>query len=242
MFTVIPAIDLLDGKVVRLTQGNYDQVQTYTHYSPAQWAKYFEDNGATRIHIVDLNGAKSGKPVNMPAIEAIRKAVSCTLELGGGIRHTPTVAQLIEQGIDYIILGSLLTKEFALASAIIEAYPHKIIAGLDAKNMILAVEGWLEDSKISVLEIIKHLNTLPLNAIIYTDIDKDGTLSGPNLEALVSVANHSKAPVIASGGVGEIAHIQAIQHLHNTNIAGCIVGKAALSGKIAIRDLLQMNG
>ncbi len=241
MFTVIPAIDLLDGNVVRLTQGDYQQVDFYTHFTPAEWAKHFEDQGATRLHIVDLNGAKAGKLVNLDAIQSIRKAVKCKVELGGGIRYISTVTQLLDIGIDYIILGSLLTKQFALASEIIEAHPHKIIAGLDAKGMTLAVEGWLEESEVSILELIQHLNTVPIHEVIYTDIAKDGTLAGPNLEALNTIANHSIAPVIASGGVGKLEDIAAIKKLASKNISGCIVGKAVLSGKISIKSLMEMN-
>ncbi len=240
MFEIIPAIDLLDGQVVRLTKGDYAQVQTYTHRSPAEWAKTFEDAGATRIHIVDLNGAKAGHLVNSDAIQAIRSAVSCKLELGGGIRDLAGVKQVLDFGIDWIILGSLLIKQFELAKEIIVQNPHRIIAGLDANGTDIAIEGWLESSGQSIFTVIKLLNSLPISGIIYTDIAKDGTLMGPNLEALRQVAHASSVPVIASGGVGQLSDIVAVKELYSDGISAVIVGKAVLSGRISLENLFNV--
>ena len=240
-FEIIPAIDLLDGNVVRLTQGDYNQVQSYTHTSPADWAKKFEDAGARRIHIVDLNGAKSGHLVNADAIQAIRGAVSCKLELGGGIRDHLGLKHVLELGIDWVILGSLLVKQFELAKDMIILNPGRLIAGLDANGTDVAIEGWLQRSGQSIFTLIEQLNSLPLAGLIYTDIAKDGTLVGPNLDALAQVAAASQVPVIASGGVGQLTDITAVRGLYSQGVTGVIVGKAVLSGRISLEDLFLCN-
>jgi phosphoribosylformimino-5-aminoimidazole carboxamide ribotide isomerase len=231
-FEIIPAIDLLDGQVVRLTQGDYQKVETYQQLSPSEWAKRFTDFGAKRIHIVDLNGAKEGKLANAKAIESIRKATSCKLELGGGVRDFSTVNSLIELGVDWVILGSLLIKNIELSHDLIHAFPQRIIAGLDAKGSDIAIEGWLESSGTSIFSMIETLNNWPIASIIYTDISKDGMLTGPNIDALTQVAHASGHPIIASGGVGTTAHIESVRQLSDKGISGIIVGKALLSGAI----------
>lgn len=241
MFEVIPAIDLLDGKVVRLTQGDYAQVTPYDQLTPAEWAKKMEDSGATRLHIVDLNGAKSGSMVNLSAIESIRNACKAKIDLGGGIRSLETAKKLRDLGIDFLVLGSMLTKNMPLATEIINAFPEQIIAGLDAKDTDLAVEGWIENSGISILTMIEKLNAFPLHAIIYTDISKDGMMAGPNLNSLAEVATISKHPIIASGGISSLQDIKDVQFLSPQGINGCIVGKAILSGKISVENALKYN-
>ncbi len=238
MFEVIPAVDILGGEVVRLTQGDYGIVDRYT-FTPQSIAKSFEDNGATRIHLVDLDGAKAGKVINWDVLRAVRSAVGCRLEFGGGIRTLETAKQLFDEGIDFLVLGSLLIKQPELALSIITTFPNKIIAGVDAKGHDVAVEGWLQSSGTSLADLISTMNDLPLNSIIYTDISKDGTLAGPNLEALTYVASLSKIPVIASGGVGDLSHVHSVRDLEPKGVSGCIVGKAVLSGKIPLDQLFQ---
>lgn len=240
MFTIIPAIDLLDGQVVRLTQGDYNQVSHYA-YTPAELAKRYEAFGATRIHIVDLNGAKDGKLVNQDAIESIRNAVSCELELGGGIRNKETAGKILDLGINYIVLGSLLVKDFQTASNIISAFPNKVIAGLDFKNGELAVEGWLETSNTSLESLLSALERLPINSIISTEISKDGMMSGPDLVGLTRLSKQTKLPVIASGGVSSPTDIDSLKDLFDDGIIGCIVGKAVLSGDIELSTLWRGN-
>lgn len=236
MFEVIPAIDLINGQVVRLTQGDYGQVQRYA-MTPEETAKRFEDAGATRIHLVDLDGAKDGNLTNLKTIESIRKTVSCTLEVGGGIRSLESASHLVSVGIDYLILGSLLIKNFQLAESIIRRFPGKVIAGIDAKNGYVATEGWLDVEGVTAVDLVTTLNQLPIAAVIYTDIAKDGTLAGPNLEQVKQVASHSAVPVIASGGVGTMAHIEFVRALYPEGVSGCIVGKAVLGGHIALDRL-----
>jgi len=235
-FLIIPAIDILDGKVVRLFKGDYTQKENFA-FDPAALAKNFEDHGAKRIHLVDLNGAKDGSLVNKTVIESIRKAVNCELELGGGIRSKADIKELFDLGLDYLILGSMFGKNLAEAEKIITNYPQKIIAGLDSKNDYLAIQGWLDDSQILIKDLITELNKLPLQSIIYTDINKDGTLSGPNIIKTKEIAASSKAPVIASGGISCLADVLDLKKLASKNIKGCIVGKALLSGRIDIKEL-----
>ncbi len=236
-FEIIPAIDILDGQVVRLTQGDYDQVENYAT-TPEDFAKAFYQAGAKRIHLVDLNGAKEGQLVNLEVFKKIRKTVPCELELGGGIRSYDSVQQLIDIGINYLILGSLLTKQWDLASQWIVKHPLRFIAGVDAKDNTVAIEGWKEASQYQVSDLVIKLNQLPLESIIYTDISKDGTFKGPNLEALTDISTLSTLPIIASGGVGTIDHIRSIEKISHLGISGCIVGKAFLSGKISLEDAL----
>ncbi len=236
MFEVIPAIDLIDGRVVRLTQGDYAQVERYD-MSPVDTARLFVESGATRIHVVDLDGAKAGDLVNLETILAIRKAVPVTIEVGGGIRTPQTIQTLIDAGIDHVILGSILVQAFENASNIILSFPGKVIAGIDAKNGCVATHGWLEVAEITAISLIHRLAHLPIASVIYTDIAKDGTYAGPNLDQLADVANATSIPVIASGGVGSIADIQLVRELEPLGVSGVIVGKAVLSGRLSARDL-----
>lgn len=237
-FQVIPAIDIIDGGIVRLTQGDYNRVETYTT-SPVDMAKRFEDAGAEKIHIVDLDGAKKGSLVNLDTIKAIRNSVSCKIELGGGIRDLDSVSRLVDLGIDYIVLGSLLTKSPELASEISHMFPQRIVAGIDEKDDNVAVEGWIEDSRITTQSLLDALSALPLAYVIYTDITKDGMMQGPNLSALEKVASFSPFPIVASGGVRDIRDIQAIQQIKTSNILGCIIGKAVLSGELSLDSLFN---
>ncbi|RAP33220.1 1-(5-phosphoribosyl)-5-[(5-phosphoribosylamino)methylideneamino]imidazole-4-carboxamide isomerase [Candidatus Marinamargulisbacteria bacterium SCGC AG-410-N11] len=236
MFNVIPAIDLINGKVVRLTQGKYDQVDEY-NITPSEIAKEYEKNGAKRIHIVDLDGAKDGSLCNLDTLKNIRSQVNCEIEVGGGIRNIETVETLFKLGIDYVILGSLLTKDTELAKTIIQKYPNKIIAGLDTKNLKIAIEGWEETSELPLTNMLKQLDSLPLNAIIHTDIARDGMLNGPNLDSLLYFANNSTHNIIASGGVSNINDITSIAKLETNQVIGVIVGKAILSGKIKLNTI-----
>ncbi len=236
MFEIIPAIDLLDGQVVRLTQGDYEAVQRYDGI-PADIARRYADHGATRIHIVDLNGAKEGVLVNQAAIESIRAAVDCRLELGGGIRNLAMANRVFSVGIQYIILGSLLVKDWDMARMIIGAFPGRILAGLDAKNGHLATDGWVESSGESVGSFIQHLNGLSLSGIIYTDIATDGMMSGPSLDQLRHVCEQTQLPVIASGGIRNLSDIQSVRDI--PGISGCIIGKAVLSGELDLSTVWQ---
>ena len=230
---VIPAIDLLDGQVVRLKQGRYEDVSQYDK-SPADMAQWYVAHGAQRIHLVDLNGAKDGQLRNAKAIEAIRRSVSVALDLGGGIRNLQTAKQVMDLGINELILGSLLVKAPLTALAIAEAYPHQVSAGIDAHGHQVATEGWLQSSQMTVDQLLDNLKDWPLKSVIYTDIARDGMLTGPNLDMLCHVAQCSAFEVIASGGVASVGDLQAIAGV--PGVVGAIVGKAILSGAIPIEE------
>ena len=218
---------------------SYDRVERYDS-SPAQLAEHYEKSGAKRIHIVDLNGAKDGKLSHIETLKEIRKQCSCEIEYGGGIRSLESVQNCFELGIDYVVLGSLLTKDFALSKQIIQRFEHKVIAGLDTKNNVLAIEGWRKAADQPLESLVNVLNTLPIESIIHTDIDTDGMLTGPNLNGLKQLCQKSKHPIIASGGVGSIEDVISVKELAKEGISGCIIGKAILSNKIPLQDLFQL--
>ena len=226
MFEIIPAIDLLNNRVVRLKQGQYDDVTSYD-FSAVELAQKFEDMGAKRLHIVDLNGAKDGTLVHGELIKKIRKNTNLSIEVGGGIRTVDSVHYYIDAGVEYVIIGSLFISNLDLAASISMMFKNKIIAGVDAKEHLVATDGWKIKSSVTLDELIKSLNDCDINSIIYTDISKDGMMQGPNIEMLQYVANLSQKPIIASGG---IRHANDVSELKNiTNISGCIIGKAILS-------------
>lgn len=239
LFEVIPAIDLLDKKVVRLKQGSYSDT-TFYDYSPLDLAKHFEDSGAKRIHIVDLNGARDGSTTHHKIIENICKNTSLTIEVGGGIRTSKTASFYLDCGVDQVILGSLLIDDTATALDIINTFPNQVIAGLDAKNKHIATAGWETTSTTTIDDLLKTLsNTKNLHSIIYTDISKDGMMQGPNLDMLEYVAKNSLHPIIASGGVRNVTDVQAIKNIKN--ISGCIIGKAILNDLTTLKPLLKIT-
>lgn len=236
---VIPAIDIIEGKVVRLRQGDYSQV---THYntSAVDYAKSFVDAGLTRLHLVDLEGAKSGKTDNLKLIETIRNTVDIEIEVGGGIRDIGAAKHYIDAGISYIILGSVLVSDFNAAKTIITQYPNQVIAGLDTHGDYVATHGWTATSQLAISDMLTTLNPLPLESIIHTDISKDGMMQGPNITQLRTITQTSKHPIIASGGVRHIADIQTLKELETNGCKGCIIGRAVLSGQLPLSQLAEV--
>ena len=226
MFDVIPAIDLLNQSVVRLKQGCYDDVTIYPQF-PIELAQMFEDQGAKRLHIVDLNGARDGHLVHAELIKNICKHTNLTIEVGGGIRTVDSVHYYLDAGVNYVIIGSLFISNFDLALSIATMFQNTIIAGLDAKAQAIATDGWHHKSTTLITDLIETLNDSDIHSIIYTDIAKDGMMNGPNIDMLNTVASLSKKPIIASGGVRHHDDIKSIQTI--SNISGCIIGKALLS-------------
>lgn len=236
---VIPAIDLLNGQVVRLSQGDYAAV---THYdrTPVAVAKSYVAAGATRIHVVDLDGARSGTMPNWDAIAAIRAAVDVELEIGGGIRSADAVARYYDLGINYMVIGSMVVTHFLEFSQIAEQYPAQILAGLDAKNGLLARNGWTVTTGDAVTEMVSRLESLPIAGVIFTDIETDGMMTGPAIETLTQLVQFTRHGIIASGGIRNSTDISALSQI--PGIAGCIVGKAILSGDVALQDLILAAG
>ncbi len=232
---IIPAIDLLNGKCVRLNQGNYNKVTKFNS-DPVTQAITWEKQGAKRLHLVDLDGAKTGEPINDSIIKEIKKSISIPIQLGGGIRNKDRAKELFDLGIDRLILGTIAIENPELVKVLAHEYPKKIAVGIDAKEGMVATRGWIEQSKISSIELAKRLNELELAAIISTDISTDGTLQGPNLRFLKEIAEISINPVIASGGIGSIADLISLTALENDGIESIIVGRALYDGSIDLQE------
>jgi len=241
MMEIIPAIDLLNGKCVRLNQGNYDKV-TQFNSDPVKQAQIWEKQGAKRLHLVDLDGAKTGEPINDQTIKEIKKTITIPIQLGGGIRSIDRAKELFSIGIDRIILGTIAIENPELVKDLSKEYPKRVAVGIDAKEGKVATRGWIKESKISSHELTKQLNDLELAAIISTDIATDGTLKGPNVKALKEIAEISLNPVIASGGIGSIADLISLADFENDGIEGIIVGRALYDGSIDLKEaILTLN-
>ena len=234
---IIPAIDLLNGKCVRLNQGNYNEVTKFNS-DPVKQAQIWEKQGAKRLHLVDLDGAKTGEPINDQTIKEIKKSISIPIQLGGGIRNIDRAKELFDIGIDRIILGTIAIENPELVRVLSQEYPKRIAVGIDAKEGMVATRGWLKRSEITSLELAKQLNELELAAIISTDISTDGTLEGPNIQALREIAEVSINPVIASGGIGSINDLISLVDLEHEGIEAIIVGRALYDGSIDLREAI----
>jgi len=234
---IIPAIDLLNGKCVRLNQGNYNEVTKFNS-DPVKQAQIWESQGAKRLHLVDLDGAKTGEPINDLTIKKIKRSISIPIQLGGGIRTIDRAKELLGIGIDRIILGTIAIENPELVKDLSKEYPKRVAVGIDAKEGMVATRGWLKQSEISSLDLAKQLNDLELAAIISTDIATDGTLKGPNVRALREIAEISINPVIASGGIGSIADLISLADFENEGIQGIIVGRALYDGSIDLKEAL----
>jgi len=232
---ILPAIDLIDGQCVRLIQGEYQKKITYKD-DPIAQAKEFFNAGAAWLHIVDLDGAKLGKPVNTPVVSKIAAQVPMQIELGGGIRNEEAIVKMLDAGVTRLILGSSAVKQFDWFCQMARKYPNRLVLGLDARGSMVATEGWLKEGKQSVLDFAKRGAGLPLAAIIYTDISKDGMLAGPNLQRTEELVRAVPVPIVAAGGV---TTIQDIQNLGRTGVAGAIIGRALYEGTITLPDALQ---
>ncbi len=237
---ILPAIDLRDGKCVRLQQGDYNQETIYSD-SPATQAKEWEDNGAEYIHLVDLDGAKNGTPTNLDAVKAITSAVSVPCELGGGIRTIEDAESIFEAGVDRIILGTIACKNPDLVDTMIEKFgAEKIVIGIDAKDGKAAIAGWLDNTGLDAFKLAEDFAKKGVKRFIYTDISTDGMLTGPNLEAQAELCDRvPECAVIASGGVSAASDIAKLADLNRKNLEGVIVGKALYDGKTTLKELLR---
>ncbi len=234
-----PAIDLKDGQCVRLRLGEMDQVTVFND-DPASQALTFERQGFQYLHIVDLNGAFAGKPVNGAAVEAILNAIAIPAQLGGGIRDLATIEQWLGKGLARVILGTVAVRNPALVKAACKAYPGKIAVGIDAKGGKVAVEGWAETSTLTAIDLARRFEDAGVSAIIYTDIDRDGILAGLNLESTAELARATKIPVIASGGLASIDDIAALTQPEYAMLEGAISGRALYDGRIDPKAALAM--
>lgn len=240
MFEVIPAIDLLDGSCVRLSQGSYEDVTVYGD-NPGVVAKGFAEHAIKRLHVVDLDGAKRGRPHNTEAIRAIVTAVgpSIPVQLGGGIRTIESIELALETGIQRVILGTIALRDPELVREAARRFPNQIVVGIDARNGHVAVEGWLDTSDALASDLAKKFEDAGVAAIVYTDISRDGMLKGPNLDATAGLADQISIPVIVSGGVSSEDDIVQSAALASRGIAGAIVGRALYTGAVDLASALQ---
>jgi phosphoribosylformimino-5-aminoimidazole carboxamide ribotide isomerase len=231
---VWPAIDLRAGKCVRLQQGDYGR-ETVFGEDPQAMARHWVDEGAECLHLVDLDGAKAGRPSNLDSIRAILKAVHVPCELGGGIRDNDTIATLLNLGLSRLVIGTKALREPGWFRKVCQRFPAKLVLGIDARDGRVATDGWLETSGTSAVEFAKQFDDEPLAAIIYTDIATDGMLGGPNLAAIREMQQAVRLPVIASGGVTTADDVAKLAEL---GVAGCIIGRSLYEGKLRLRDAL----
>ena len=235
---IIPAIDILGGECVRLLQGDYDEV-TFYNQDPVGVAREFEKAGIRRIHIVDLDAARNNSKRNRKVIRKIRKAVDCVLELGGGIRDEGDVEELLDIGIDRLVVGSMLAKQPGKVEGWIRHFGDMFIAGIDALEGRVKIHGWEDDSGISDLDLAKEADRMGMCSIIYTNIARDGMMDGPDIERTKQIADSAGLPVIISGGVSSLADIEEASRRADGKIVGLITGKAVYEGKIDIREAVQ---
>lgn len=237
---VIPAIDLLAGRCVRLYQGDYQQSQVFNE-NPLEVALQWESQGATRLHLVDLDGAKEGTTINLDVIKAIVQTLIIPVQVGGGLRDRISVERLFNLGVERAIVGTVAVENPELLQELCETFPHQIAVGIDARNGKVATKGWLETSTVEATDLAQQISDKAA-AIIYTDISRDGTLVGPNLGALRELARVSHVPVIASGGISSLTDLLSLLSLESLGVKGVIVGKALYTGKVDLKEAIQAIG
>jgi phosphoribosylformimino-5-aminoimidazole carboxamide ribotide isomerase len=236
---LFPAIDLKNGEAVRLEQGDMARA-TIFHRDPAEQARIFAAQGFEYLHIVDLDGAFAGKPMNAAAVARILTAVKIPLQLGGGIRDRATIDAWLDKGVRRVIIGTAAVRDPALVKAAARAYSGRIAVGLDARDGAVAVEGWAETSKLSALDIARRFEDAGVAAIIYTDIARDGMLRGLNLDATIALAQAVSIPVIASGGLASIDDVRALLQPRAQKLEGAVVGRALYDGRLDAAAALQL--
>ncbi len=236
---LFPAIDLKDGQCVRLKLGDMDQATVF-NTNPAAQAATFEAQGFKWLHLVDLNGAFAGRPVNETAVEAILKSVTIPIQLGGGIRSLAQIEAWLAKGIRRVILGTVALHDPALVRQACKLFPGRIVVGIDARNGHVAVEGWSETSSLTTIALAECFADAGVAAIIFTDIDRDGVLKGLNIDSTLALANAVEIPVIASGGLASMADIHRLMQPDCRILEGAISGRAIYDGRIDVREALRL--
>lgn len=236
---VIPAIDLRDGRCVRLVQGEISSEIVYSD-EPVEVARMWEDIGAPRLHLVDLDGAFAGKPKNLGIIQEILGAVKIPLQVGGGIRSLEAVEKILKMGVDRVILGTAAIHSRELVAKCVEEFGEHVAVGIDSRDGLVAIEGWESTVEMTVDQLAEEIAALGIKRIIFTDTRRDGTLRGPNLEATKKLAETSGLKVIASGGVSSIEDLYQLKELEISGVEGIIMGKALYSGAVHLKEALQI--
>jgi len=236
-----PAIDLKDGQCVRLEQGDMDRATVFNN-QPAAQAAQFEAQGFSHLHIIDLDGAFAGTPVNRAAVEDILARCKLTIQLGGGIRDMATIESWLEAGVDRVILGTAALRNPQLVYDACKAFPGHIAVGVDARKGFVAVEGWAEATEIKADELTRQFEDAGVAAVIYTDIDRDGLLKGVNIEATAALARGTSIPIIASGGLAGLDDLVGLQKVESDGVVGAISGRALYDGRLDAAAALAMDG
>jgi len=236
---LFPAIDLKDGKCVRLKLGDMEQATVFND-DPAAQARTFQEQGFSWLHIVDLNGAFAGKPVNGPAVDAILATLTIPAQLGGGIRDLGTIEAWLGKGIRRVILGTVAVRDPGLVRQACKAFPGRVAVGIDARDGKVAVEGWAETSELTAIDLARRFEDVGVAAIIFTDIGRDGVLKGLNLDATAELARAVSIPVIASGGLASIADVKALLEPRHAMLEGAITGRALYDGRLDPREALAL--
>lgn len=237
---IIPAIDLKDGRCVRLKQGDFSRLTVYSD-DPLHVARIWRDAGAERIHVVDLDGSLTGSPRNKDTIRRIVNGVSVAVQVGGGIRNMETIDIYMKMGVSRVILGTTVLKNSNFVREACEIYRSRIILAIDANEGMIAVQGWTEQTSEHAVDVARRFEGLGLDAIVYTDISRDGMETGVNIEATKHFAQSVHVPVIASGGVSDIQDIKKLQSIEKFGIAGVIIGKALYSGAISLKEAIDLS-
>ena len=238
---IIPAIDLKDGKCVRLRQGQMDS-STIFNEDPAAQARMWEDLGASRIHVVDLDGSVGGRPVNLGKVKEIASAIKIPVQLGGGIRAAETIRIYFDIGVSTAILGTIAARDPEKVKGLISEFPARVAIGIDARSGVVAVEGWTASAGLRATDLAAQFADCPPVSFIYTDIDRDGMMRGPNIEATEDFARSAPAPVILSGGVTALADVERALALENLGVMGIIIGRALYEGAIDLREAIKLAG
>ena len=236
---IIPAIDLKGGNCVRLEQGEMSR-ETLFSARPAEVAKHWESLGSSMLHIVDLDGAVTGKPQNQDAICSILKSVTVPLQLGGGIRSLQTIEHFLSLGIKRVILGTIAYQMPSLLEEACQKFPHQIVASIDARDGKIAIEGWRETTSKRATDLAKNLEGKGVEAIVFTDIKRDGMMSGPNIQSIREMADATQIPLIASGGVTTLEHIKELMELEDWGVEGIIIGRSLYEGSIDLKEALAL--
>jgi phosphoribosylformimino-5-aminoimidazole carboxamide ribotide isomerase len=236
---LLPAIDLKEGRAVRLEQGDITRA-TIFHRDPAAQARAFQQQGFEYLHVVDLDGAFAGKPMNATAVERILETVDIPVQLGGGVRDTATVESWLEKGVARVIIGTAAVRDPPFVKQAARDYPGRVAVGLDAREGKVAVDGWAQTSQLSALDIARRFEDIGVAAIVYTDIARDGMLQGLNLDATISLAEAISIPVIASGGLASMGDIKALLEPRAQKLAGAIAGRALYDGRLNAAEALAL--
>jgi phosphoribosylformimino-5-aminoimidazole carboxamide ribotide isomerase len=237
---VIPAVDLKDGRCVRLSQGRMDQEAVYSEH-PAEMAKHWESKGAARLHVVDLNGAVTGKPAHRSLVREISQSVQIPIEVGGGIRDLSTIEDYLSSGVRWVILGTAAFQNRSLIEEACHRFPERVILGIDAKGGKVAIQGWNEVVSLEATDLAKQFEGMGLSAVIFTDIERDGMGTGLNFQSTRELARSTAIPVIASGGVSRIEDIEHIMEFEPDGIIGVIVGRALYTGQVDLEEAIRIT-